>query len=241
MPCFTIPRTCARAGDPYKVYTPFWRALSQSFEAASPLPPPKRLKLPAHLPVSDELAQWQLLPIQPDWSEGLRRAWQPGEAGAMRQLARFLDGGLERYAELRNRPDLEGTSRLSPHLHFGEVSANACWHAASLRGSARTVAETGATTFLKELAWREFSNHLLVHWPDIPEIPFRKEFQAFPWQADEKHLKAWQRGLTGYPIVDAGMRELWATGWMHNRVRMIAASFLVKDLLMPWQESEVWF
>jgi len=230
-----------RAGDPYKVYTPFWRALSQSYEPTSPLPAPKRLKLPANLPVSDELKDWELLPTQPDWADGLRRAWQPGEAGAMKQLARFLDDGLERYAELRNRPDLEGTSRLSPHLHFGEVSANACWYAASLRSAARTATEAGAATFLKELAWREFSNHLLVHWPALPDVPFRKEYSEFPWEENEEHLEAWQRGRTGFPIVDAGMRELWSTGWMHNRVRMIAASFLVKDLLIRWQEGEAWF
>ena len=230
-----------RAGDPYKVYTPFWRALSQSCQSTSPLPVPRRLKLPANVPASDELAHWQLLPTQPDWSEGLRKTWQPGEASAVRQLSHFLEDGLGQYAELRNRPDLKGTSRLSPHLHFGEMSANACWHAASLRGAADPTAETGATTFLKELAWREFSNHLLVHWPDLPDVPFRKEFAAFPWQADKKQLKAWQRGLTGYPIIDAGMHELWATGWMHNRVRMIVGSFLVKDLLIPWQEGEAWF
>lgn len=230
-----------RAGAPYKVYSPFWRALSQSCEATAPLPAPKRLKLPAQLPPSEELSQWQLLPTQPDWSEGLRKAWKPGEDGATRQLAQFLNGRLERYAELRNRPDLEGTSRLSPHLHFGEVSVNACWHAASLYSDVDTTAVTGAATFLKELAWREFSNHLLVHWPDLPDAPFRKEFSVFPWQMDDGNLKAWQCGRTGYPIVDAGMRELWATGWMHNRARMITGSFLIKDLLIPWQAGEAWF
>jgi len=230
-----------RAGDPYKVYTPFWRVLSQNCEATSPLPAPKRLTLPAQPPEGDELAQWQLLPTHPDWAKGLRRCWQPGEAGALKQLAHFLDGGLERYTEQRNRPGQEGTSRLSPHLHFGEVSANACWHAAGLRSAACSATEAGATTFLKQLAWREFSNHLLVHWPKLPDAPFRKAFSSFPWRADADQLNAWQRGLTGYPIVDAGMRELWATGWMHNRVRMIVGSFLVKDLLIPWQEGEAWF
>ena len=148
---------------------------------------------------------------------------------------------MARYSDDRNRPDLPGTSRLSPHLHFGEISAHTCWHRARAAAAMQPKAEKGLETFLKELVWREFSYHLLVHWPDLPEVPFRPEFSAFPWSGDAALLHAWQRGQTGYPIVDAGMRELWATGWMHNRVRMIAASFLVKDLLVPWQDGQAWF
>ena len=134
---------------------------------------------------------------------------------------------------------MEGTSKLSPHLRFGEISARACWH--NVTSGGKPEAEKGAEPFLRQLVWREFSRHLLYHWPTFPERPFRREFERFPWTSDKKALGLWQRGRTGYPIVDAGMRELWATGWMHNRVRMIAASFLVKHLLIPWQDGAAWF
>ncbi len=153
----------------------------------------------------------------------------------------FLKSAVAGYADNRNRPDMPGTSRLSPHLHFGEISPRQCWHAAVAASAGKPSSDKGTETFLKELVWREFSAHLLFHWPDLPEAPFRKEFAEFPWDEDAASLKAWQRGRTGYPIVDAGMRELWTTGWMHNRVRMIVASFLIKDLLIPWQQGEAWF
>lgn len=232
-----------QSGGAFKVYTPFWRALRAELDIGRPLAAPKHLPLPKTRPNSDDLAGWGLLPSRPDWAGGLRAAWTPGEAGARARLTAFLAEGLSDYATRRDRPDMHGTSRLSPHLAFGEISPRQCWLAAqaSAAHATKKSADAGLETFLKELAWREFSAHLLHHWPDLPEKPFRAEFASFPWRTSKRRLDAWQRGLTGYPIVDAGMRELWSTGWMHNRVRMITASFLIKDLLMPWQAGEAWF
>jgi len=234
-----------KAGQPFKVYTPFWRALIASEPPPTPLPAPKALKPPAACPKSDDLASWALLPTKPDWSGGMAAAWTPGEAGASARLDAFLGSALADYDEQRNRPDLPGTSRLSPHIHHGEISVATCWHharAAADRFASKGVkADKGLETFLKELVWRDFAVHLLVHWPTLPDAPFKPEFAAFPWRENAAGLRAWQHGQTGYPIVDAGMRELWHTGWMHNRVRMITASFLVKDLLLPWQVGEAWF
>ncbi|MEQ1576088.1 MAG: deoxyribodipyrimidine photo-lyase [Hyphomicrobium sp.] len=233
---------CTKAGDPFKVYTPYWRAMNAQGAPPQPLPRPDAIKAVKSKIASDALASWGLEPAGPDWAPGLRAAWHPGESGANANLARFLDEGLTGYADMRNRPDKTGTSRLSAHLHFGEISPHQCWHAAAAT-AARNGDSSGKDlqTFHKELVWREFSYNLLSHWPNLPETPFRKEFAAFPWQEDTANLKAWQRGRTGYPIVDAGMRELWHTGWMHNRVRMVAASFLIKHLLIPWQQGEAWF
>ncbi len=230
-----------KAGDPFRVYTPFWRALCHDFAPPRALAAPARIEAPSRGPRGDKLADWTLLPTRPDWARGMRDSWQPGEAGAQGRLDAFLARGLGRYAELRNRPDMAGTSRLSPHLHFGEISPAACWRAAVMARDAGAASDPHVETFLKELAWREFSYHLLFHWPTLPEQPFRPEFARFPWIEDTALLRAWQHGRTGYPIVDAGMRELWTTGWMHNRVRMIVASFLVKDLRIPWQQGEAWF
>ncbi|WP_439541874.1 cryptochrome/photolyase family protein [Hyphomicrobium sp.] len=231
-----------QAGGPFKVYTPFWRALSQRGEIGRVLPVPTKLLSPKKAPKSDSLTSWGLLPKKPDWAAGLREAWNPGEQGAQDSLTRFLDEALADYKEMRNRPDRAGTSRLSPHLAFGEISPRQCWSAAETASAHQGHgSDTGRETFHRELAWREFSAHLLHHVPTLPDQPFRSEFAAFPWRRDAAGLQAWQRGLTGYPIVDAGMRELWATGWMHNRVRMIVASFLIKDLLLPWQAGEAWF
>ena len=229
------------AGEPYRVYTPFSKACFAAGE-------PKPLKpVPAFTPysgklASDRLDDWGLLPAKPDWATGFAGLWTPGEDGAAARLKDFIADGLAHYADERDRPDRDVTSRLSPHLRFGEVSPAQCWHAvraAEVKAGGR-LAKT-AEKFLKEVLWREFSYHLLHHWPTLPSDPFRPEFAAFPWRDNPRGLKAWQRGRTGYPIVDAGMRELWATGIMHNRVRMIAASFLIKDLLIPWQEGERWF
>lgn len=234
-----------KTGEPFKVYSPFWRALSSSEPPPMPLPAPDRLLAPERWPASEALADWGLDPTKPNWSVGLRETWSPGEQGANERLDAFLASALPRYDELRNRPDLPGTSRLSPHIHFGEISIATCWHmarAAADRFAAEGVrADKGLETFLKELAWRDFSAHLLVHWPDLPETPFKRDFARFPWRRNVDHLRAWQRGATGYPLVDAGMRELWHTGWMHNRVRMVTASFLVKDLMIAWQDGEAWF
>lgn len=229
-----------QGGAAFKVFTPFWNALKRQ-EIGRPLDAPERIAAPSKLPRSDLLADWRLLPRRPDWAGGLRETWTPGEAAARERLSAFLDDGAAGYAKDRDRPDLAGTSRLSPHLAFGEISARQCRFAAKGTAARTGHADAGVETFLKELAWREFSAHLLHHWPSLPDEPFRAEFKAFPWRGNETHLRAWQRGKTGFPIVDAGMRELWATGWMHNRVRMIVASFLIKDLLQPWREGEAWF
>ena len=234
-----------QTGQPFRVYSPFWRAFQASDPVAHPTPAPTQLSSPGRWPKSDALASWHLHPAKPDWSAGFSGEWTPGETGAMARLETFLDDALPDYSNDRNRPDRRGTSKLSPHLHFGEISPATCWHAAistahRISASGGT-ADRGLDTFQRELVWREFSTHLLVHWPTLPEQPFKPEYASFPYVDDAKGLHAWQRGLTGFPIVDAGMRELWHTGWMHNRVRMITASFLIKDLLIPWQQGEAWF
>jgi len=183
-----------------------------------------------------------LLPGQ-DRAGGIDKAWRPGENGALVTLQKFLTGPIANYAVDRNRPDMTGTSRLSPHLHFGEVSPRRVWYETTklVRGGGRNDASAGAESFLRELGWREFAHHLLYHFPHTAREPLRPEFSLLQWRDDPAGLDAWRRGRTGYPIVDAGMRELWATGWMHNRVRMVAASFLVKDLLVHWMEGARWF
>jgi len=228
------------AGRPFQVFTPFWRACLAAPSPPAPLPVPATLVGPARWPASLTLEALGLLPRAPDWAGGLRSAWEPGEAGARAALGRYLDGPADRYRGQRDLPGVPGTSRLSPHLHFGEVGVRTIWHATRTAMAAGLAAAEGEA-FLRELGWREFSAHLLHHFPSLPDTPLRPEFAAFPWQPDALLIRAWQRGETGYPIVDAGMRELWATGWMHNRVRMIVASFLVKDLLVPWQQGEAWF
>jgi deoxyribodipyrimidine photo-lyase len=184
----------------------------------------------------DALEAWALQPKSPDWAGGLRGAWTPGETGARSRLAAFAAGPLRSYRTDRDRPDREGSSRLSPHLSFGEISPRAAWAAAAGRNKG-----DGEAAFLRELGWREFARHLVWHWPRFPHESFRAEFRRFPWRDDAAALARWQHGQTGYPLIDAGMRELWHTGWMHNRVRMVAASFLVKHLLVPWQQGARWF
>lgn len=228
------------SGGPYKVFTPFWRSLSARAPFPSPLPAPKKLRGAARIG-SDDLAAWSLPPTKPDWAGGLRAAWKPGETEAARRLSHFLDTCAARYAQARDLPGLEATSRLSPHLHFGEISPRQIWVAADARAHAVPRAASGIASFLREVAWREFSHHLIYHWPGMVERAWKPEFDDFPWTDDVASLAAWRRGGTGYPIVDAGMRELWATGYMHNRVRMIAASFLVKDLLIDWRRGAEWF
>jgi deoxyribodipyrimidine photo-lyase len=223
--------------QPFRVFTPFRRACLRQPEPKTPLPAPREIASLAAPPQSDRLDNWRLLP-KPDWAAGLRASWTPGEAGARARLRAFLEGPIADYARLRDRPDLAATSKLSPHLHHGEISPRQCWHA--VRASIESSAATGAEAFTRELIWREFSYHLLHHFSNLPERPFRPEFEDFAWAADRTALARWQRGRTGYPLVDAAMRELWHTGWMHNRARMVVASFLVKDLLAPWQDGEAW-
>lgn len=230
-----------KAGGPFGVYTPFSRACVELGVDTWRSVAPERFDPAVAGHASDELDDWALLPRTPDWTGGLRDTWRPGEAGAQERLTAFIEQGFDEYGEDRNRPDLPSTSMLSPHLHWGELSPAAAWCAAAERAPPPAKPKEWLDTFRKELLWREFSYHLLWHRPDMPEAPLRAQFESFPWRHDPAALRAWQRGMTGYPIVDAGMRQLWQTGWMHNRVRMITASFLVKHLLLPWQEGEAWF
>jgi len=230
------------SGGAFQVFTPFWRHCQNLPEPAEPLPAPPSIAAPEQWPTSSlDVAELALLP-RIGWAGGLREAWNPGSAAALASFEHFLEHGFEDYSNERNRPDKPGTSRLSPYLHFGEISPRQIWH-----GVRRFAQERGPQSpwrqsqFLTELGWREFAHHLLYHFPQTPELPLRADFARFPWKSDPAGLEAWQRGKTGFPIVDAGMRQLWRTGWMHNRVRMIAASFLVKDLLLPWNEGAAWF
>lgn len=224
-----------KSGSPFQVFTPFWRAALALPPPPRPLPPPQRLAAPAGTPAGLPLDALDLMPAVPWWRR-MAESWQPGEAGAEDRLARFVDDGLEAYERERERPDRPGTSALSPHLAFGEISPRRIWHAIRTRPPS-----AGAECFLKELGWREFSHQLLATFPDLADRPLHAAFDAFPWVEDRAAFDAWKGGHTGYPIVDAGMRQLWATGWMHNRVRMVVGSFLVKDLLLPWQWGERWF
>ena len=234
-------RMKTKAGTPYTRYTPFLRACLD----APPAPPSQA---PARMPPmpacpSDRLEDWAFLPTRPDWAGGLRAAWGqtsgeaggpgevPGEAGAKARLARFAAQAVEAYPIARDRVDQDGSSSLSPYLRFGEVSPVQVWHAVGADN----------TKFLQELLWREFCHYLLWHNPALPDTPWNPAYPDMPWRDDPEGLRAWQKGETGVPIVDAAMRQLWETGWMHNRARMITASFLVKHLLIDWREGERWF
>lgn len=225
------------SGDPYRVFTPFWRACLAAGEPRLPLPAPasvEGLTLP-----SDSLDDWALLPTRPDWAAGLREAWTPGEQGAHARLDHFVEHGLALYHR-RDEPGIEATSRLSPHLRFGEISPHQVW--ARLHQPLSPEAATNRAKFLSEIGWREFSYSILFHLPHLATVNVRRDFDAFPWsEPDPAVLAAWQHGRTGIPIVDAGMRQLWTSGWMHNRVRMIVASLLTKNLLIDWRIGEQWF
>ena len=216
----------AGSGTPYKIYTPFWRALRDVMQPPFPLHQPDEIPSPSSWPASDRLANWDLLPTNPDWATGFAKEWTPGEAGAHARVDDFVDE-VARYDDTRNLPSIEGSSRLSPHLHFGEVSPGHVWHRMAGKGGSTHV-------FLSELAWRDYAQNVILQLPDYGGANGRGRFDDLPWRSGKEaqaDLRAWQRGETGYPIVDAGMRQLWATGWMHNRVRMIVASFLTKHLL----------
>ena len=233
-----------KQGRPFQVFTPYWRTCLALPVAAPMKFTAQALPAPAAWPRSLELAELELLP-RLGWAAGFSETWQPGEAGAAKRLARFATKAMEGYADDRNRPDLDGTSMLSPWLHTGELSPRQIWAAVKARSKESGVfpPSNGARVFLAEVGWREFAHHLLFHFPHTPEQPLREEFAAFPWAEDPRgeKLAAWQRGRTGYPIVDAGMRQLWSTGWMHNRVRMVVASFLVKHLRLSWTHGTRWF
>jgi len=232
----------SKAGKPMEVFTPFWRAAIAREEPRAPLPMPKTIN---GLEIEgDSLADWHLEPTKPDWAGGLRDTWTPGEAGAKARLEIFLDEILSGYTQARDHPGQSGTSRLSPHLRYGEISPFQLWHAARVAQDAprgKRAAAGDVDKFLAELGWREFSWHLLARHPKLATQNLQRRFDTFPWRSDGAGLRAWQRGRTGYPIVDAAMRQLWRTGWMHNRARMVVASFLIKHLLIDWREGEAWF
>ncbi|MFY8098808.1 MAG: cryptochrome/photolyase family protein, partial [Allorhizobium sp.] len=227
------------AGGHFRVYTPFWKALDGAGEPPEPIPAPKTIAAPDRFPDSEALESWALLPTKPNWAASFDGHWQPGEKGAEKRLAAFVKDGLKNYRSGRDLPASEHVSRLSPHLALGEISPFTVWHAT--RGLPESYPLEDIVHFRKELVWRDFSYHLLFHFPDLARKNWNAKFDAFPWREAPDLLHKWQRGQTGYPIVDAGMRQLWQTGWMHNRVRMITASFLIKDLLIDWREGERWF
>lgn len=220
------------SGAQFRMFSAFWKALSAGTPPDDPLPAPDDVPAPTRWPKSDALASWALLPTRPNWATGFD-VWTPGEAGARAAVEDFAAVAGD-YDEARNFPSHEGTSRLSPHLHHGEVSAREVWQAIDGRGA-------GEQAFRRELAWRDFTAGVVLAMPDYGKVNGRPKFDRLPWRDAPADLTAWQQGRTGYPIVDAGMRQLWATGWMHNRVRMIAASFLIKHLLIDWRAGERWF
>jgi deoxyribodipyrimidine photo-lyase len=231
---FPFGHVKTKTGGDYGIYTPFARAARALGAPEPPHPAPQRLHgLAAE---SDQLDSWHLLPTKPDWAEGFRQTWTPGEAMAQTRARRFMADRLNAYHKGRNTPGEDLTSMLSPHLHWGELSPNQLWHWAAAAGSGE-----GLDTYHGELLWHEFSANLLWRNPRMPDTAQRADFAGFPWRRDKAGLRAWQRGQTGIPVVDAGMRQLWHVGWMHNRVRMITASFLVKHLLVSWVEGERWF
>ncbi len=232
-----------RDGTPYRVFTPFYRELQASTPVDMPLPAPDTLPpLPHALPASLTPDDLELLPDIP-WDAAFPAHWQPGETGAWQRLETFSRDAMADYADNRDRPDLPDTSRLSPHLHFGEITPRQIRQFVedTLRHRDQPGLVAAAESWLRQLAWREFGHHLLWHYPDTAEHPLDRRFENFPWREDPAGLRAWQTGQTGIPLVDAGMRELWTTGWMHNRVRMVVASLLTKNLRLPWQAGAAWF
>ncbi len=228
------------SGDPYKVFSPFWKKFCKQIEVGKPLPAPRKLDGPGNWPHTSSVGDLGLLP-QRDWDQPIADAWPTSEADVTRRMKWFV-GRADDYGRLRDRPDGDHTSRLSPALRFGLLSPRSIWRAVA-EGMARDAdwKTDGRAAYLREVGWREFAYHLLHHFPHTPGQPLYSKFDGFPWHGDDEKLRAWQRGRTGYPIVDAGIRQLWRTGWMHNRVRMIAASFLTKDLLIDWRAGAAWF
>ena len=231
-----------QSGKAYQVFTPFWKHCLNRPKPDKPLKIPTALSSPVSAPNSVPIEKLELEP-KIDWAAGFKASWIPGEEGARQQFGQFLTGGIVNYQTDRDRPDLPRTSRLSPHLHFGEISPRQIWHKvdSAMGSKASNSFFRGANSYLRQLGWREFANHLLLHFPHTTTLPLREKFESLRWRNNKADLKAWQKGKTGYPIVDAGMRELWSTGWMHNRVRMIVASFLTKHLQISWQRGAEWF
>ncbi len=234
---FDPEEVATKEGRPYQVYTPFSRNVRARSAPAQPKAAPKTLPAVDGAPTGVSIASLRLEP-KIDWAAGFRAKWVPGEDTALTRLRAFTSGAMANYPIGRDQPSVDGSSLLSPHLAFGEIGIRRVWHTA-LASSSSPAASTDK--FLAELLWREFGTHVIYHFPKTDLAPLRPEYARFPWRNDREALRAWQRGQTGYPLVDAGMRQLWATGWMHNRVRMVVASFLVKHLLLPWQEGAKWF
>ncbi len=229
-----------KTGGVYSVFTPYWRAARSRIVLPKVIAAPKHLPSPSAWPASDDLSTWRLHPAAPDWS-GEFDDWRPGEAGAHHRLQRLLDEALSDYADGRDRPAIEGSSRLSPHLAWGEIGPRQVYSAVHGALVRKPGLENQAEKFLSEIGWREFNYNILAAHPRLETENVKSAFDAFPWRTSAPELLAWRRGLTGYPMVDAGMRQLWRTGWMHNRVRMITASFLIKHLLLDWRLGEAWF
>ncbi|MCG8584736.1 MAG: DNA photolyase family protein [Pirellulales bacterium] len=227
-------------GTPFQVFTPFWKHCLAQDKGHDALSAPRFRKKISSWPASDELADWGLEPTIP-WDEGMRETWTVSPAAAVKRLRKFLKSSVGDYKDGRNLMDTDGTSCLSPYLHFGQISPREVWTETRAHIASHPRARDGADCFLSEIGWREFGYHLLYHFPHTTNQPLRETFERFPWQTNARHLRAWQRGQTGYPMVDAAMRQLWHTGWMHNRARMIVASFLCKHLLITWQRGAEWF
>lgn len=228
-------------GSFFKVFTRFLNYCLKDFDFRAPLRAPKKAIGFAKPIKTETLQSFDLLPKKPNWAKEIINFWEPGEKGAHKRLAHFIKKNLNEYSRGRDIPSMETTSYLSPHLHFGEISPYIILEALKQEANKEESTSPNIDKFISEVFWREFSYHLLYHFKELPEEPFVSKFKNFPWDTNKKHLRVWQRGQTGYPIVDAGMRELWQIGWMHNRVRMIVASFLTKDLLIPWQKGASWF
>ena len=229
-----------KQGTPYKVFTPFWRHCLANLDPDPVLDIPTMQGFDLKIE-SEKLQDWSLLPTKPNWAAGLAERWKPGEQNAQHRWQTFLDEVIANYKEGRDFPSQDNTSYLSPHLAFGEISPRQIWFDIHERIASNQIDSTNGHKYLAEIGWREYSRYLLIHFPHITEKPFNAKFANFPWQQQPKLLKAWQQGKTGYPIVDAGMRELWHTGYMHNRVRMVTASFLTKHCLTHWREGMDWF
>ncbi|MDP8245708.1 MAG: deoxyribodipyrimidine photo-lyase [Candidatus Hinthialibacter antarcticus] len=228
--------------QPYKVFTPFWKTCTSLPEPDEPTSAAHKIQSIKHWPKSQKLETLNLLPkIQ--WHNGILNSWSIGEAAAKKQLRHFISEAMSEYSVGRDIPGKPLTSRMSPYLHFGEISPRQIWHEVvfALSNNDTGNDSTSAWAFLREVGWREFAYHLMYHFPHTTTDPLREKFSRFPWKSNPRFLQAWQKGETGLPIIDAGMRELWATGWMHNRVRMVVASLLVKNMLVPWQEGARWF
>jgi len=228
------------SGDPYKIYTPFYKAMREEFPPREIVPEPETLSSPGDWPASDAVSDWNLLPTKPDWSGGISEFWNVGEAAAHRRLEEWKEDVAD-YEDRRNLPSVDGSSRLSPHLHHGEISPVQIWH------ELKHMRSEGWKSFESELVWRDYAANVICQFPSYARENYRSDYNELEWRDPDEDedaaadLRKWQKGKTGYPIVDAGMRQLWETGWMHNRVRMITASFLIKHLLIDWRRGEEWF